>query len=180
MSPTAPVPQAESDLASISMLSYLEKFGGFGQNRNLGLIMWSLAHVYDCAAKEQWGAVKDHLAMTVVMIDQANQDGGDSWHRPWLLRLLDDPPANLWMNRNTTATGARRPFAPLVAQSWATVALALLKETEVLNNKKQEVATHPKASAAAPAADPKAKPRPKRKPWAQKANPEQQAAGTDT
>ena len=161
MSPTAPVPQAESDLASISMLSYLEKFGGFGQNRHLGLIMWSLAHVYDSASREQWGAVKDHLAMTCVMIDQANQDGGDSWQLPWLLRLLDDPPSNLWMNRNTTATGARRPFAPLVSQSWATVALAFLKETEILNNKKQEVAQHPKSSPpAAAAADPKVKSKP--------------------
>ena len=167
MSPTSPIPQQDSDAAAVSMLSYLEKFGGFGQNRGLGLIMWSLAHVYDAAAKEQWGAVKDHLALTCVMIDQANQDGGDSWQLPWLLRLLDDPPSNLWMNRNTTATGAKRPFAPLVAQSWATVALAFLKETEVLSNKKQEIGGAPRSSQAAPP-DPKTKAKPKKKPWHQK------------
>ena len=41
MSPTSPLPQRDVDLAGVSMLSYLEKFGGFGQNRELGLIMWS-------------------------------------------------------------------------------------------------------------------------------------------
>lgn len=178
MSPTSPLPQSTEDLAGVSMLSYLEKFGGFGQNRSLGLIMWSLGHVFDSASKEQWGAVKDHLAMTIVMIDQANQDGGDSWHLPWLLRLLDDPPTNLWMNRNTSATGARRPFAPLVAQSWATVALAYLKETEVLTNKKQEVA-HPTKPPAAPTGEPKVKAKPKRKPWAKQPNNEAQGSSTD-
>lgn len=178
MSPTSPLPQNEANLEGISMLSYLEKFGGFGQNRSLGLIMWSLAHVYDSAARGQWGAVKDHLALTCVMIDQANQDGGDSWQLPWLLRLLDDPPSNLWMNRNTTATGARRPFAPLVAQSWATVALAFLKETEILNNKKQEV-SHPSKTPSV-SNDPKAKAKPRRKPWQQKQNADQTPGAQDS
>ena len=167
----APVPQTETDLASVSMLSYLEKFGGFGQNRHLGLIMWSLAPVYDSASRENWGAVKDHLAMTCVMIDQL----------PWLLRLLDHPPSNLWMNRNTTATGARRPFAPLVPQSWATVALAFLKETEILNNEKQEVAHHPKTSSpASSGADPKTKTKPKKKPWQQKQAADQTSGAPDS
>lgn len=114
MSPTIPAPRDLKETASVSMVEYWERYGGYGQSRELGMIQWSLAHVYDAMAREDHGAMRDHLALTIAMVDQANQDGG-SWQLAWLLRLLDDPPANLWINRASTATGSRRPFSPLVA-----------------------------------------------------------------
>ena len=120
------------------MLNYLERYGGFGQNRELGMVQWSIAHAFDAAAKEEWGAVQDHLALTAVMVEQASLDN-NRWHLAWLLRLLDDPPQNLWISRGQTATGAKRPFSPLCSPSWVTTALAFMKEAEVLQTKRQEI-----------------------------------------
>lgn len=174
MSPTSPAPRDLKETASVSMVEYWERYGGYGQSRELGMIQWSLAHVYDAMAREDHGAMRDHLALTIAMVDQANQDGG-SWQLAWLLRLLDDPPANLWINRASTATGSRRPFSPLVAQSWATVALAYLKETEILTNRKNEANSSRPTFAAAVEAE--AKQKPKRKPWGGKGGQKGQGSG---
>ena len=87
---------------------------------------------------------------------------GTVWNLAWLLRLLDDPPQNLWLNRGQTATGARRPFAPLCPHQWTTVALAYLKEAEVLQGKRSEVLGGGKNAQAEEGAAPK--PNPKRRP----------------
>eukprot|EP00435_Cladocopium_sp_Y103_P002286 s824_g1.t1 len=138
MNPTARLASNLSEASNVSLLAYLERYGGYGQNRELGMIQWSLAHIFDAAAKEEWGLVRDHVALTSVMVEQASLDA-NKWHLAWLLRLLDDPPQNLWLSRGQTATGARRPFAPLCAQSWTTTALAYMKEADVLQSKRVEL-----------------------------------------
>jgi hypothetical protein len=153
----------------VSLLAYLERYGGYGQQRELGMVQWSLAHAFDAAAKGEWGLVVDHIALTSVMVEQAALDN-NKWHLAWLLRLLDDPPQNLWLSRGQTATGARRPFAPLCAQAWTTTALAYMKEAEVLTNKRTELLNNPKASSSS--GDPPApKNAPKRRPGRGKGNP---------
>ena len=137
----APTTRPASDLSrvqDVSLLAYLERYGGYGQNRELGMVQWSLGHAFDAAAREEWGLVRDHLALTSVMVEQASLDA-NKWHLAWLLRLLDDPPQNLWLNRGQTAVGTKRPFAPLCAQNWTTTALAYLKEAEVLQGKRSDL-----------------------------------------
>ena len=138
VAPTARSFSDRSRVPDVSLLGYLERYGGYGQNRELGMVQWSLAHAFDAAVKEEWGLVKDHLAMTSVMVEQAALDN-NKWQLAWLLRLLDDPPQNLWLNRGQTAVGAKRPFAPLCTQGWTTTALAYLKEAEVLQGKRQDL-----------------------------------------
>ena len=164
MNPTGRLPSDLSSLGDTSLLAYLERYGGYGQNRELGMVQWALGHAYDAAAKEEWGLVRDHLALTAVMVEQAALDN-NRWGLAWLLRLLDDPPQNLWINRGQTATGSKRPFAPLCSQAWTTTALAYMKEAEILQGKRSELlgggGKNP-STEEGPGAQ--AKPHPKRKP----------------
>ena len=145
------------------------------------MVQWSLGHVFDAMAKGDTDLAKDHLALTVVMVEQAAVDN-NRWQLAWLLRLLDDPPQNLWINRGQTATGSKRPFAPMAPQTWTTTALAYLKEADLLTSKKSEVLGNQKT-----ATDdaPSAKPAPKRKPGKggkgnHAANQNQAASSTET
>ena len=138
MSPTSKLASSPSEVGDVSLLACLEPYGGFGQNRELGMIQWSLAHIFDAAAKEEWRLVRDRVALTAVMVEQASLDA-NKWHLAWLLHVVDDPPQNLWLSRGQTATGARRPFAPLCAQTWTTTALAYMKEADVLYSKRTEL-----------------------------------------
>ena len=160
MSPTSKPISEISEVKDTSLLEYLERFGGYGQNRELGMIQWSLGHAFDSMAKGEWGSAMDHVALTIMMVEQAAVDN-NRWQLAWQLRLLDDPPQNLWLSRGQTATGSRRMFAPMCPQSWTTTALAAMKEAEVLQNKKTEFLGNPKNNQDDP---PPSKPAPKRKP----------------
>ena len=164
VNPTGRIAADLSELphTGVTLLSYLEKYGGYGQQKELGLIQWSLGHAFDAAAQGEVGLVMDHLALSIVMIEQAALDN-NRFHLAWLLRLLDDPPQNLWLSRGSSATGSRRPFAPLAAQSWTTTSLAYMKEAEVLNNKRTELMNQPKPKQPSEDGSPK-KPGPKRRP----------------
>ena len=181
MSPTSKLAANLTETGDVSLLAYLERYGGYGQNRELGMVQWSLGHVFDAMAKGDTDLAKDHLALTVVMVEQAAVDN-NRWQLAWLLRLLDDPPQNLWINRGQTATGSKRPFAPMAPQTWTTTALAYLKEADLLTSKKSEVLGNQKT-----ATDdaPSAKPAPKRKPGKggkgnHAANQNQAASSTET
>ena len=160
MSPTSRPAANLSEASDVSLLAYLERYGGYGQCRELGMIMWSIGHAFDALAGGEVGLAQDHLAMTAVMVEQASLDS-NKWQLAWLVRLLDDPPQNLWINRGQTATGTRRSFAPLSTPSWNTVALAFLKESEVLQGKRSELLG---AKGSAVEDSPAPKPSPKRRP----------------
>lgn len=94
----------------------LERFGGFGQNRELGLMMWALARIFNHASEGNLAAVQDHAALLAVMLEQASLDGGQ-WQGAWLLGLLEDPPQNLWLNRTQAGTGGDDPSEPCVLRA---------------------------------------------------------------
>ena len=48
--PAKPVPQTEEELCHLSVLTYLERQGGYRQHRDLGLIAWILGYAIDAAA----------------------------------------------------------------------------------------------------------------------------------
>jgi hypothetical protein len=50
---------------------YMERFGGFGRHRDLGLILFQVMAVMDFMQAENHGAAKDALALLAVCIDQA-------------------------------------------------------------------------------------------------------------
>lgn len=55
----------------VSGTMYMERFGGFGRHRDLGLILFQVMAVMDLMQAENHGAGKDALALLAVCIDQA-------------------------------------------------------------------------------------------------------------
>ncbi len=158
--PARPVPTSEDELAStgISMLSYLERTGGYRNQRELGTIMWILGHAIDCLIQNDVHMAREHLALLVCSLEQAGQ-----WNLAFLISLSEEPPVQLYQDRISSMTQAGRPFAPLIPSSWCAIALSYLKELEILTNRKTEVAA-PKVKAAAKAAPGEESPSPRRRP----------------
>ena len=139
LKPTEPLPQ---DLPSFNgkaiFAKYLERQGGFGGGqRDLGLVMWLLANIADLmVAGDQLGA-QEMLALTLVALEQAAQDGG-KWEVAWLLSLQEDPPAGVFAHKPQTTNPRLRAFAPLCPPEWATTTLAFVKEADLISTRRQE------------------------------------------
>jgi hypothetical protein len=80
--------------------------------------------------------------------------------------LQEEPPASIYVNRQTSSLSRAKAFSPLADQKWVTVALAFVKELDVITTKRQEMSVsggNPKALGSSLEAGPKAKPAPKKK-----------------
>ena len=172
MFPSRPVPKTESDIkgSGISLLAYLERFGGFKHQKEIGLCLWILGHSFDAMLQDNMDLAKEHLALLLVAMEQSALDQGD-WTLAFLLSLSEEPPVQLFQDRMVSMHGQSRPFSPLVPSSWSAVCLSYLKEMEVLNTKKAETIPRAKAPAAPvnpadPVASPKRKTRYPKKPKA--------------
>eukprot|EP00438_Fugacium_kawagutii_P016043 Skav232582 [mRNA] locus=scaffold932:80382:86688:- [translate_table: standard] len=44
-----------------SMVNYLEKFGGYGACREMGLVQFVLGHIFDCALQDDMDGVREHV-----------------------------------------------------------------------------------------------------------------------
>ena len=95
------------------MLTYLERYGGYKGQKETGLRMWLMAHAMDAAASNDFSATKEFLALVVVALELSAFDAGDG-SLAYVLALVEDPPANLFLERTGTITAAGRPFSPLV------------------------------------------------------------------
>ena len=159
MYPARVCPKTEEELvkSQVSMTSYLEKYGAFKGQREMGLIMWMLAHCMDAASQGDFYATKEFLALMAAAMEQSVLDG--NWQIAYVVGLLEEPPAQLFAERLQSTTSLGRPFSPLVPPSWAAVSLSYVKEIDLLSTKKGEV--RPKTTAKA---DPESSPSPKRRP----------------
>ncbi len=144
MKPASRLPQSLEAVAStdFSMVTYLEKFGGYGSCRELGLIQYSLAHIFDCALHADMDGVREHVALTMTSLEQAAQDN-NRWELAYQLTLLEDPPNQLWSYRQAGQNPRLRAFAPLCPQRWATIALAYMKEVDYIQNRKVDLVKRP-------------------------------------
>ena len=143
MRPASPLPTSIAQVAEtdFSMVSYLERYGGYGNCRELGIIQFALSYVMDAAIRGDLAGVQEHLSLLFVAIEQANQDQG-RWDLAFQLLLLDDPPSQMWTYSrpgSQASTGRARAFAPLCPQRWATVPLAFLKELDFISNRRLEM-----------------------------------------
>lgn len=151
--PARPVPQDERDLMSVSVLHYLERQGGFRHNRELGLIAWVLGHAIDASAAGDLRLTKEILALLLVGVEQAAIDRGD-WSLAFMLTLMEEPPIQVFQERQAALIHHTRPFGPLVPPQWTAVCLSYLKDLEVLATKKTETAKRVQGPKAAPMPDP--------------------------
>ena len=140
MMPTAPVDQPYVQLVQqgVTGCRYLERFGGYGKQRELGLIQFQLMTMLDFALVENWEAMKDTLALLIVMVEQACLDQG-RFDLGQLLTLQEDPPASIFTNRQLSQVSRAKAFSPLANQRWVTVALAFLKELDTIVVKRSEI-----------------------------------------
>ena len=140
MMPTAPVDQPYVQLVQqgVTGCRYLERFGGYGKQRELGLIQFQLMTMLDFALVENWEEMKDTLALLIVMVEQACLDQG-RFDLGQLLTLQEDPPASILTNRQLSQVSRAKAFSPLANQRWVTVALAFLKELDTIVVKRSEI-----------------------------------------
>ena len=142
--PTEAVPTALDSFPKKGIFTkYLERQGGYVGHRDQGLIMWLLAFVADQMMAEDYVGAREHLALAMVSIEQAAQDGV-KWDVAWLLSLQEDPPPSLFASRPASTNPRLRAFAPLCPQEWATVALGYVKEVDLISSRRQE-SLHPKS-----------------------------------
>ena len=153
LNPSRAMVNSEAELAAsgTSLLTYLERFGGYRRHRENGLVMWVLGHAFDSLLVGNVQKAKEHIALLVCAIEQATMDGG-SWDIAFLLSLSEDPPLQVFQDRMTMTHSQGRPFTPLAPSPWCAVVLAYLKELEILSTKKTE--TKAKAKAKQDPADP--------------------------
>ena len=131
------LPKTEAELGAVSFLEYLEKVGGYRNQKTLGLVQWILAHAIDAAAQGDIAGVKEILAWLAMAVEQANFDGGD-WGVAYLISLIEEPPIQLFQERSVNVTATGRTFSPLIPPSWTATTLSYLKDMEILANKKPE------------------------------------------
>ena len=147
MKPAQKVPTRIDDFQALdfSMVTYLEKFGGYGNFRELGLIQYCLAHVMDAAIHQDMAGVQEHIALTMTALEQAVMDG-NKWDLAFQLTLLEEPGSQLWTYRSQMPHSRMKAFAPLCPQKWATVALAFTKEVDYIANRRLELTKKPSPS----------------------------------
>ena len=159
LKPACPRPSSVEEVAAtdFSMIQYLERFGGYGSFKELGLIQYALAHIFDALVHSDLNGGRDYLSLLMVGVDQANLDG-NRWELAYRMMLLEEPPSQLWSYRSQGFDPRSKSFSPLAHQQWTTVALAYSKEMDYIQTKRQEMTTKPKANGGAPqAANPKRK-----------------------
>ena len=114
MSPTSSsdLPPAELLEKGISGVRYLERFGGYGRQRELGLLQFQVMTAMDFMMAGKMEAAMDTVVLLAVAIEQASLDGG-RMDLASLLTLQEDPPASIFVNRQLSSTSRARSFAPL-------------------------------------------------------------------
>lgn len=162
LKPASPIPQSLPELAStdFSFQQYLEKFGGYGNTRELGVIQYALAFAADAALHQDLPGVQEHISLLMVGLEQAAMDM-NRWELAFQLMLVEDPPPGIFAYRGgggaQATTGRMRAFSPLCPQKWTTVALAYAKEIDYIQGRKAEVTKK------APQPDQEPSPSPRRK-----------------
>ena len=140
MTPTMTVSATPEELMTrgVCGTKYLERFGGYGRCRDLGVIQHQVMTCMDFMQVGNHEAAKDTLALLSVMLEQATLDGG-RLDLGQILTLADDPPASIFTNKQVAQISRAKAFSPLADQKWVTVALAYLKELETITSKRLEL-----------------------------------------
>ena len=131
----------------LSMTKYMERFGGYGQLKNIALIQWQVCVALDLAMSDQFEGCLDVLALLCVCLEQCALDNG-SMDVGYLLSLQEEPPASIMSNRSLMSVGGRnRAFAPLADQRWVTTSLAFLRELDLITQKRSDAVSDPPPAA---------------------------------
>lgn len=66
MKPASRAPATLQEIAQtdFSMLSYLERFGGYGGARDVGIMQYAMSFIMDCAIREDIAGVQEYAALS--------------------------------------------------------------------------------------------------------------------
>ena len=168
MQPTSSAEGIPEELMNrgISGSRYLERFGGFGKHRELGCLQHQVMTIMDFLQVGNLQAARDSTALLAVTLDQAALDNG-RFDLANVLCLQEEPPSTVFSHKPANVLSRTRAFTPLASQQWITVALAYIKELDVITAKRLELSSQTKpntfASSSAASDNPRPKPNPKRK-----------------
>ena len=143
-SPTTAPPDSLENVGNTSLMTYLERYGGFGAHRELGLVIWSVARIFEAAQDNNMGAVRDHTALLAVMLEQTNMDG-NQWGVAWMLGRKS---SSFSINKpRSFCNGRSQSLRSTLLPTMGHHSLAVLTEQEVLATKRSEAAQpKPKSS----------------------------------
>ena len=144
MNPTSSVESSPKELLErgVSGVRYLERFGGYGKQRDLGCLQFQVMQIFDYLMDENLLAARDLVALLAITLEQMNMDGG-RLDLAAVVCLHEDPPASIFQMRHLSSTSRSRAFAPLADQKLVTVALAFLKELDIIQSKRLELVGAP-------------------------------------
>ena len=166
MSPTLPTEGTPEQLMErgICGTKYLERFGGFGRHRDLGCLQHQIMTIMDfLQVGNNMEGARDATSLLALTVDQAALDNG-RFDLANLLALQEEPPSTVFSHKTASVLSKTRAFSPLADQKWVTVALAYVKELDVITAKRLELANIPKPTGPGGGdPNPKAKPNPKRR-----------------
>ncbi|CAE6922416.1 unnamed protein product [Symbiodinium sp. CCMP2592] len=173
--PASPVPASLAEFQTdgrLSFVTYLERFGGYAQSRDLALVMHQLAFVADCLVQDDVHGAREHLGLLLASTEQAAQDR--NWSLAYLLCLLEEPAPQVYSSRAQGSASRLRAFTPLVSPTWGSTALSYVRELDLLTQRRKDTVS-PKAPSGElhddAAAAPKRRPRFPRKPKASPSGP---------
>ena len=136
--PSEPLPIKLEELKGKALFTkYLTKHGGFAGHRDLGYVIWLVAHIADCLLANDVKGAQEITALTLCSLDQACQDG-NKWDVAFLLALLEEPPPGVFSGRGAATNPRMRAFSPLVPQAWATTTLTFVKEMDLIATRRSE------------------------------------------
>ena len=138
--PALPCPGTVEEIQNqgrLSLVTYLERQGGYGQQRSLGIFMLLLATIADAFLRGDQHAAREHLALALSATEQAAADNG-KWDLAFLLTLLEEPAPTMFGPKPAAANTRLRAFSPLVPQSLASVTLAYVREVDLLAQRRKD------------------------------------------
>ncbi|CAE7214730.1 hypothetical protein AK812_SmicGene44184 [Symbiodinium microadriaticum] len=138
--PALPCPGTVEEIQNqgrLSMVTYLERQGGYGQQRSLGIFMLLLGTIADAFLRGDQHAAREHLALALSATEQATADNG-KWDLAFLLTLLEEPAPTMFGPKPAAANARLRAFSPLVPQSLASVTLAYVREVDLLAQRRKD------------------------------------------
>lgn len=145
----------------VTPTQYLERYGGYGRTRDVGMIIWQVANVMNHMQEGNHKAAMDAISLLFVCLEQTSLDAGNM-QVGMLLSLTEEPPATLFSARSVANTMHPRLFAPTACQRWVTTALQYLKEMDVISSRRQEINAN-KPSQTRGDSEPSSKAAPKKK-----------------
>ena len=135
--PALPVPASLDDMKAqgrLSLVSYLERQGGYAQQRGTGLMMLMLATIGDCFLRGDTHVAMEHLGLALAATEQSCTDNG-RWDLGFLLTLLEEPAPSMFAPRGQAANSRLRAFSPLVPPTLGSVTLAYVREVDLLSQR---------------------------------------------